>query len=163
MSKGILYIIAILLANLTAGYLITSFGITFALGTLFFGVIFTLRDMMHIELGRKKTYLFIGLAVLVSALFSFIGTFDPRILLASISALLLSETLDTEIFHTLRDRSFWIRVLSSNIVSIIIDTVLFTLIAFYGIWSTPVLIAVILGDIIIKFTISALLLLVKRK
>lgn len=158
---GIGYIIAIAAANLTAGNILNVYGVSFALGTLFFGAIFTLRDMLHVSIGRKRTYIFIGLAALVSAVISLTGYIDVRIIVASIVSLIISESTDTEIFQRLKVRMIF-RILGSNIVSIVIDTILFTYLAFYNVWPIDQIYAVILGDVIIKFIVSFILALIYR-
>ena len=52
-----------------------------------------------------------------------------RIILASFIAIILSETADTEIYQKLLQRSWFQRVLGSNLVSIPLDSLLFNIIA----------------------------------
>ena len=64
-----------------------------------------------------------------------LATSGPRIFLASFLAIILAETADTEIYHKLRDRSWAVRVLSSNVVSVPLDSITFNVIAFAGIFA----------------------------
>lgn len=151
-----MYITLIYLANMTAGVIIaTSLGISLALGTLFFGFIFTLRDYIHSVYGKLYAIGVIITAAVVNLVLSLLGAFDIRILIASVIAFLTSELTDTEIYHRASKDKWYLRVLKSNIVSIPIDTVLFTTIAFAGIWDINTMISVIIGDIIVKFLTSA--------
>lgn len=162
MLTSLYYILAILLANIFATQIINFGGITFSIGTLFFGLVFTLRDYLHIQLGRHKTYYVIFLAVGINALFSLVGTFSLRVLLASALAMLISEVIDTEIFHKLKEKSFVLRVITSNSVSIITDTVLFLIIAFYGVFPNELLLSLLIGNIVIKY-ITSLVLIVRKQ
>lgn len=78
----------------------------------------------------------------------------PRVFIASILAILIAESTDTEIFHHFRDRSWLGRVLRSNAVSVPLDSLIFNCTAFLGIFS-PVLVAqIIFGEIVVKFAVS---------
>ena len=61
-----------------------------------------------------------------------------RIIVASLSAFVVSELLDITIFNKIKERMkrfLWFRVNISNIVSQFIDTTVFTFIAFYMVTS----------------------------
>jgi queuosine precursor transporter len=155
-----MYALFVVLANLTANTIIT-FGIQFALGTVFFGFVFTARDMLHTLVGKTHTYYtIIGVTVLNLGI-SLMGAFDIRILIASIIAFVVAESIDTEVFHRFFKDNYTKRVLASNMISIPVDTVLFTLVAFYGIWPMSLILSVIFGDMIIKFVTSAALIKLK--
>jgi uncharacterized PurR-regulated membrane protein YhhQ (DUF165 family) len=81
-----------------------------------------------------------------------------RVFLASFLAILFAESADTEIFQFYRDRSWIVRVIRSNTVSIPADSILFNLIAFAGsAYFPPIILAkVILGEIVAKFVVGAL-------
>ena len=79
-----------------------------------------------------------------------------RIILASFIAIVLSEAADTEIYHQLLHRSWLQRVTGSNLVSIPLDSLLFNLIAFMGVFEPAMLVAIIFGEIVTKFTTGAL-------
>ena len=64
---------------------------------------------------------------------------------------MLSETADTEIYQKLIKRSWMERVIGSNLVSIPLDSILFNIIAFYGVFAYGMLIAIIFGEIVAKF------------
>ncbi|MCS6840473.1 MAG: VUT family protein [Roseiflexus sp.] len=151
----ILYILAILAANLTADAILTVGVLQFALGTLFFGVIFTLRDLIHRQYNKAVVYATILAAVGVNILAAAASLASARIILASAIALLLSELTDTEVYHALRHRVWVIRVLSSNALSAPLDTMLFTMLAFYGVWSNDLIASVIIGDSLVKYAIAA--------
>ena len=68
----------------------------------------------------------------------------PRIALASVAAYLLSQRHDVWAFHFWKNRfpsekQLWIRNNLSTMVSQLIDSSVFVLVAFYGVYDTPVL------------------------
>ncbi|HNX05872.1 MAG TPA: VUT family protein, partial [Opitutales bacterium] len=79
----------------------------------------------------------------------------PRVLVASFLAIILAETADTEIYHRLRERSWTVRVLRSNAVSIPMDSILFNCVAFAGLFSPMLLVQIIFGEVVVKFAVSA--------
>lgn len=151
MIWSIVYLTAVLTANYTAIWFIPFpvFGMV-AFGTLVFGATFTARDYVH-KLGRRYVYTMIAIAALASAVLSLTGPVDWRIILASVTAIILAETADTEIFAALIKRSWLLRVAGSNAVSIPLDSVLFNLIAFAGVFAIPMLVSIIFGEIVVKF------------
>jgi uncharacterized PurR-regulated membrane protein YhhQ (DUF165 family) len=150
----VLYILAILAANLTAETILTVGFLQFALGTLFFGAIFTLRDMIHQRYDKMVVYATILAAMGVNIVAAAAAMMPFRIIVASALALVLSELTDTEVYHALRHRVWIIRVLSSNALSVPLDTTLFTLLAFYGVWTNDLIASVIVGDSLVKYAIA---------
>ncbi len=153
------YVLAVLLANLTLNHFITlpgGFGLL-SVGTLFFGAVFTLRDRLHV-FGLKSVYLAIALALLVNFTAGwFLMSEEPnrmRFLTASFIAILVSELTDTVIFQKMMQRTWLTRALTSNAVSIPLDTILFTLLAFYGIMSWNEMAQIVYADLIFKAVIA---------
>ena len=146
-----IYIIAVLIANYTATWFIPLpiFGMV-SVGTLVFGITFTQRDRVH-KYGRKSVYLMIFIAAIGMVLESLFLGVEWRIVIASFIAIVLSETADTEIYQKLIKRSWMERVIGSNLVSIPLDSILFNIIAFYGVFAYGMLVAIIFGEIVAKF------------
>ena len=151
-----IYIIAVLVANYTATWFIPLplFGML-SVGTLVFGVTFTQRDRVH-RFGRKAVYLMIFIAAAGMVLESLFLGVEWRIIMASFIAIVLSETADTEVYQRLLRRSWIQRVIGSNIVSIPLDSLLFNLLAFAGVFQPAMLAAIIFGEIVTKFATGAL-------
>jgi uncharacterized PurR-regulated membrane protein YhhQ (DUF165 family) len=151
-----IYIIAVLAANYTATWFIPLpiFGMV-SVGTLIFGITFTQRDRVH-RYGRKAVYIMIMLAAVGMVLESLLLEVPWRIIMASFIAIVLSEAADTEIYHQLLHRSWLQRVAGSNLVSIPLDSLLFNLIAFMGVFEPAMLVAIIFGEIVTKFTTGVL-------
>jgi uncharacterized PurR-regulated membrane protein YhhQ (DUF165 family) len=157
-----IYITCILLAQYTAEWFIPFpvFGLL-STGTVVFGATFTARDYVH-KLGRRKVYIMIAIAAAASLVMVSILDVPLRIIIASITAIVLAETADTEIYHKLLNKSWFRRVVSSNAISVPLDTMLFTFIAFLGVFPAIVLVEIIYADIIIKYTVG-LIIAIRRK
>ncbi len=159
----LIYVASIVCANYTATWFLPIS--TFAwvsVGTLIFGITFTQRDRIH-SLGRKKVYLIIILTAIINALFSFIWEIPTRILIASFCSIIISEITDTEVYQTFINRHWFSRVARSNAVSIPLDSAFFNLLAFYNVYSTAILLGLILGEIIVKGVVSLIYAVVIKK
>ena len=151
-----LYCLAVFVANLTAAVFIPLplFGIV-AVGTLFFGATFTLRDYAHGH-GRPFVYKMIVAAALVNVVGAMLTDTPLRIVAASFLSIIIAETADTEVYHRLRERAWMVRVMGSNAVSIPLDTLLFTTVAFAGVLPWADFVALCWGDTLTKFMIGFL-------
>src|SRR5512147_2454989 len=98
MINAIVYIAATLAANYTATWFIhfPFFG-QVSVATFIFGITFTARDRVHSKLGRKNVYIMIAVAALLNLLVTVLGGVEWRIVAASLIAIVLAETADTEI------------------------------------------------------------------
>jgi queuosine precursor transporter len=145
--------------------------------TLVFSVTFLMTDIVNEKFGRKETQkmiliafitqiavtFFIYLAIsLPSApfwngqeFFSQVLGFAPRVILASWLAFLISENIDAYIFSFFKKltkgKHLWMRNVFSSIPSMIIDTIIFVTIAFYGIQP---LLPLIIGVTAIKWLVG---------
>jgi uncharacterized PurR-regulated membrane protein YhhQ (DUF165 family) len=150
-----IYILAVLIANYTATWFIPLpiFGMV-SVGTLVFGITFTQRDRVH-RYGRKPVYLMIFIAAVGMVFESLFLGVEWRIIMASFIAIVISETADTEVYHKLLNRSWFQRVIGSNLISIPLDSLLFNVIAFAGVFEPRMLVAIIFGEIVAKFSTGA--------
>lgn len=123
-----LYLVSIVAANfVTAAFQPLHVGLFIVpMGTLLIGATFIFRDLVQNKYGRLKTYIFIGIALVLSALFSgFHG--DPlNIVAASAISFILSESSDTEIYSRLHVSMAW-RVFYSGLVGGTFDSVVFVI------------------------------------
>ena len=174
------YIGVQILSDITSLKIVVLAGLVFDAGTLVYPVTFTLRDLVHRSLGMSAARVLIvtaaALNLLMAGLFWLVGqlpadvsTGDPRafaallspvwrIVLASIVAEVLSEFLDTEVYHRwvlrIGTRHAWSRVVVSNAISIPVDSVLFVLLAFAGRFDAPVIVAIITSNILLKYVVT---------
>lgn len=124
-----LYLISIVIANVaTAALMPLEFGIfIIPVGTLFAGATFIFRDLVQNKYGRKKTYMFIVIALVLSATVSFILGDTLAIVAASALAFIIAESADTEIYSRLKVSFVW-RVFYSGIVGGILDSAVFVIV-----------------------------------
>lgn len=153
------YVVAQAVADVAATKFVEMWGIVLPAGSIMFAFTFTLRDLVHKRLGRdwaraaivfsavanivQAVYLswmanmqapvFYGLADAWSAIFAIV----PSITIASITAEVISELIDTEVYHIwyaklIDERRWpqWTSVLVSNAVSLPIDSFIFGTLAF---------------------------------
>ena len=137
-------------------------------GTITFGITFTIRDLAHqasvrAGLGRRPVFVMIGIAALVNVAVAMATNTPARFLVASFLAILISEGIDTEIYHRLRTRSWLVRVLSSNAVSVPLDSSIFTIVAFYGVdgYDAITMLQIVQADLIFKFFVGTILAFIK--
>jgi queuosine precursor transporter len=73
----------------------------------------------------------------IGTAFDTIFSLSIRIALASLVAFIVSEYLDVLVFFRFRQdmRTFWIASFVSNLISQFLDTTIFMIIAFYGVFS----------------------------
>ena len=173
---------AIVFANIAAGVkLINFFGFIVPAGTIAYSVTFPITDIVDELYGKRKAVYIVwaGLAAeLVMLLLIALDYIQPplepsqqqlyervfspqlRIVLGSIVAYLISQHHDVWAFWKWREvtkgRHLWIRNNASTMVSQLIDTSIFTTIAFYGVVPLPDLANMALSMWLFKVLIAAL-------
>jgi len=125
----ILYLAAIISANvITAKFAPLELGVfIIPYGSFLIGVTFILRDFVQNRYGKKKTYMLILLALILSAVSSYLLGDTLWIVFASMMSFLVSESFDTEIFSRMK-ASFLKRVLYSGTIGGILDSAIFVII-----------------------------------
>jgi queuosine precursor transporter len=124
-----LYLFSIVTANVvTAAFAPFQLGLfIIPMGTFLIGATFIFRDLVQNKYGRKKTYLFIATALILSGIVSFLLGDTLIIVLASALSFAIAETADTEIYTRLNLPMSW-RVFYSGIVGGLLDSVIFVII-----------------------------------
>ncbi|MCR1834021.1 VUT family protein [Oceanobacillus caeni] len=154
-----LYLISIVTANvITAAIMPLEIGIfIIPMGTFLIGATFIFRDLVQNKYGRKKTYLFILTALILSGAVSSLLGDTLMIVAASALSFIISETADTEIYTRLKLPIAW-RVFYSGIVGGLLDSVVFVIVGLSPIgagfipWEAVP--AAILGQVIAKTVIQ---------
>jgi len=146
-------------------------------GTVIYPLTFTLRDFVHKTLGKKNARVVVVLAgavnVVMVLLFMLVGKMSPdpswpfqtayeqillpiwRITAASIISQILSELLDTEIFSwAYKKINDLAAVFLSNTASLVVDSFLFSFLAFAGNLPMQVVLQIVFTNIIVKFVMS---------
>jgi len=154
MIQILLYIGFIILADvLAANWIIPiGFGLAVPAGVFAIAPIFTLRDSLHRKYGAKKVTYLIFIASAISYILSIIfgNEMLGKVTIASVIAFLVSENVDTLIYHIFRKESWMRRVIASNSVSAFLDSFIFIGLAFGLIWG------LILGQYIVKMLIAGI-------
>ncbi len=172
-----------ILANIQVTKTIEIIGLTATLGNSLYASTFLATDILNEKYGKKeaKKAVWLGfsaLLVMVIAMqfgLQFIpgesdfahGSLEtifglvPQIAFASMIAYLASQHIDVLIFSALRkifpkDSQFWIRNNGSTLLSQLLDTLIFTSIAFYGLFPFDVWIQIFISTYILKFIVSIL-------
>ncbi|MGD2012649.1 MAG: queuosine precursor transporter [Desulfobacterales bacterium] len=151
-------------------------------GTFIYPLTFTIRDLIHKRLGKSAARTVIMLAAGVNLFMAVFFHFtawlpqDPswgltqefsailgpvwRIVIASIVAEVFSELLDTEIYHLWQSRITkryqWLRVISSNAVSIPVDSLIFCWLAFGFVLPHQVVWSIFFANVIVKGAVTIL-------
>lgn len=146
-------------------------------GTVIYPFTFTLRDFVHKTWGKRQARFIVILAaslnVVMVLLFWLIGKMQPdptwpyqeayntilmpvwRITAGSIIAQVISELIDTEIFSVVYKKlGDMLGVLFSNAVSLVLDSVIFSVIAFLGVLPWDTVLQIIISNILIKLVIT---------
>lgn len=84
-----------------------------------------------------------------------------RIIIGSLAAFLIGQLVDAFFFHKLKTmtghKHLWLRSTGSTLISQLIDSVVVLYIAFAGVYSHDILIAIAVTNYIYKFTVAVLL------
>ena len=175
-----IYIAAQLLSDIASLKITSIAGFSIDAGTFIYPLTFTIRDLVHKRLGkqvaRKIIILAAGINLFMALFFQFTAWLpqDPswglgrefaavlgpvwRIVIASIVAEVISELLDTEIYHLWQSRITekyqWMRVLSSNAVSIPVDSLIFCWGAFGFLLPHDVVWSIFWANVIVKGAVT---------
>lgn len=171
------------LANLQVIKTIEIFGMTATLGNAMYGTAFLVTDILNEKYGKEeaKKAVWLGFLTLLSmtvimqmvllfkpheidmaqGALSTIFSFLPQIALGSLAAYLASQFLDVYIFQFLKrkfpkDNQFWIRNNGSTVISQFIDTLVFTGIAFAGVFPFNEWIQIFITTYLLKFFVAIL-------
>lgn len=176
------YIAAQMLADIASLKIGLVFGFAVDMGTFVYPITFTLRDLVHKRLGKRAARTVIvtaGAMNVFMALYLFWtasvpgdpgwGLFEEfrailspvgRIVAASIAAEVVSELLDTEVYHwfvtRITAKKQWLRVLVSNAASVPVDNLIFAIGAFAFSVSWAVVLEIFLFNLAVKFLVTLL-------
>ncbi len=152
------YIAAQMLSDVASLRIVVIAGFSVDAGTLVYPLTFTLRDLVH-KVGGKRTARALILAaafinLVMAGLFWLVARLPPdaqvgpqsefgavlapvwRIVIASVIAEVAAELTDGEVYQAwvnrFGQRLQWMRVLTSNLVSVPLDSALFCALAFIG-------------------------------
>jgi uncharacterized integral membrane protein (TIGR00697 family) len=170
------YIAAQMLSDIGSLKIASIAGFSVDAGTFVYPLTFTIRDLIHKQLGKTAARAVIIVAAVINLLM--VGFFefaawlpqDPswglgkefatilgpvwRIVIASIVAEVISELIDTEAYHLwvsrITHKYQWARVLFSNAISIPVDSLIFCWGAFGFALPASVVWSIFLANVIVK-------------
>ena len=174
--------VAIIIANIQVMITVEIFGLVTALGNVTYSSIFLVTDIInenHTKSEAQKAvwigfFALIATMIIMQITLQFVphesdtnypylfGLFEvfPRIVLASVVAYLISQSHDVWFFAKLKKRHkgkyLWLRNNLSTFTSQLLDNMIFTLIAFVGVFSWIIIGQIFLTSIILKFIVAAL-------
>jgi uncharacterized integral membrane protein (TIGR00697 family) len=171
---------SIILANIQVMKTIQIFGLVTAEGNIVYSSIFFVSDILNEVYGKNEARkaVYVGFFVLVmttvimqvtlmfipdssdtmaphlAAIFGFM----PRIALASLAAYICSQMYDVWMYAFIKKyhgrKLLWLRSNVSVIFSQLIDNTIFTLIAFYGIFSWDIILQIYVTSLMLKIIVS---------
>ncbi len=176
------YIGAQMLADIASLKIGVVWGLAVDMGTFVYPITFTLRDLAHKTIGKRPTQQLIWMAAAINLFAAgylwwvagvtgdpswgltsewgaiFNGSLLWRIVIASIVAEVVSELVDTEVYHwfvtRVTHRHQWGRVLTSNSVSVPVDNLIFAVGAFGGLLPWDVVWQIFLFNLLLKYAVT---------
>ena len=174
--------LAAVVANIQVVKLIELFGIAATLGNIVYASSFLVTDILSENYGKKEAQraVYIGLfslvamTVLMNLALTFVPAADdfaqqslvtifgfmPRIAGASLVAYFFSQSHDVWAYNFWRNRFpslkfLWLRNNASTMISQFIDTTVFTLLAFWGVFPSAVLVEIFWTTYLLKWIVGA--------
>ena len=167
-----------IIANIESVKLITLFGIETSLGNILYGSTFLATDIINVKYGEKeakKTIVVGFVSMMIMTLFmtlcllyspsindfsqsslKTIFTINIRVSIASIIAFSISQLIDARLFQILHKKynKLWLSNNASTMICQIVDTIIFSIITYYGLVSNNSLFQIIVSMYLFKFIIA---------
>ncbi|MDC7123974.1 MAG: queuosine precursor transporter [Spirochaetales bacterium] len=174
--------ISVIAANIQVVKTVEIFGFIATLGNIVYATSFLVTDILNENYGKKEAskavwmgfFSLISMTVLMQLALLFIPDESdftqsslktifglmPRIAIGSLTAYLISQTHDVWAYNRIKakwpEKKFiWLRNNASTMVSQLLDSIVFTFIAFFGQFEFPVLIEIALTTYIFKWIVAA--------
>ena len=175
--------ISVILANIQVLKTVELFGVTNTLGNIVYATSFLVTDILSENYSKKDAFkavmigfmslIFMTLIMQLAIIFKpsaddfaqgslqTIFGIMPRIALASLTAFLLSEFHDIWAYNFWKRKftgrkNIWIRNNASTVVSQLIDSTVFTSIAFLGVFPKEIFLQILVTTCVLKWIVAAL-------
>ncbi len=175
--------VSVIVANSQVAKTVELFGITATLGNIVYASSFLVTDILNENYGKREAARAVGIGfftlILFTVLMNLAILFDPapsdfihesmatifgflpRVAAASLIAYAVSQLHDVWAYNLWKARKpgkghIWLRNNLSTMVSQLIDSLIFTLIAFFGVFPRDVLIEIFLTTYILKWLVAVL-------
>ncbi len=178
----LMIIMNIILANIQVIKTVEMLGFVATLGNILYGSIFFATDILSECYGKKsaKKGVWMGFfAIIVTTIVMYltlffvphesdfihphleaIFSFLPRIVFASLVAYIISQNHDIWLFHLIKKKTkgryLWFRNTFSTMTSQLIDSIIFTIIAFYGVFSFDIWFQILITTYVFKLLVAVL-------
>jgi uncharacterized integral membrane protein (TIGR00697 family) len=172
--------IAVILANIQVLKTIEVFGLVTALGNVIYSSIFLVTDILNENHSKKDAQkaVWIGFFVLISVTIIMQITLNfvpdvsdkysphitkifsifPKVVIASLTAYIISQSHDVWFFAKLKKRDkgnrLWLRNNLSTIISQTIDNLIFTAIVFVGEYPFDIIVQIFVTSLILKISVA---------
>ena len=170
--------IATVVANIQTVKLVDLFGIEAALGTILYGSTFLATDILNLKYGKKTArksivvgfYSMIIMTVFMMICLKYapsandfaqesletIFTVNIRITIASLIAFGVSQFVDTILFEKLQKKfnKLWLSNNVSTMICQLIDTIIFSLITYYGLLDFSIIIEIMISMYVFKVVVA---------
>ncbi|ARI77305.1 queuosine precursor transporter [Halobacillus mangrovi] len=171
------------IANVQVVKTVELFGLNATLGNILYGTAFLATDILNEKYGKKDAQkaVWMGFTTLIvltilmqmailftpgendiaQSAFTTIFGVGARIAIGSLVAYIISQYFDVWLYARLKgmfsgSRTLWVRNNGSTMISQLLDSAIFCVIAFYGIYPIEVWLEIFLTTYIIKFIVAAL-------
>ena len=174
--------LSVVVANIQVTKTINLFGLEATLGNIVYASGFLVTDILSEAYGKKSSQRAVNIgffsllamtclmqiallfipssADIASGALNTIFSFMPRLALGSLAAYYISNFCDINIFEILRNKTkgkyLWIRNCGSTMLSQLIDSAIFTSIAFLGMFEMSVWWQILLSTYLLKFLVALL-------
>lgn len=174
--------LSVMMANVQVIKLVDLFGIGATLGNIVYATGFLVTDILSENHGKKEAtqavwigfFSLLAMTLIMTLALKFTPSADdfaqpaletiftvmPRLAFASMVAYLLSQGHDVWAFHFWKKRTqgkwLWLRNNASTMISQLLDSVVFTTLAFYDTVSTNVFWQLVISTYVLKFVVAAL-------
>ena len=170
---------ATILTNIEVIKCVDIFGVALTLGNVTYGTTFLVTDILGEKYGGKEARKAVYIGLFAMIVFTILMQLDllytpneadfandamntlfsltPRLCFASLIAYFISNILDTYIFEFLKkyNKYLWLRNNLSTMTSQLVDSVIFIVIAFYGVFSNDMFVELLFTTYFSKVLIAA--------
>lgn len=173
-----------LLGNIAVCKCVDIFGVSTTAGNVLYASTFLVTDILSEKYGKKEASKAVAYSFTIMVLWM-LGTqmimlFEPngndyingslqvvfslvpRITIASLLGFLVSQNLDVQLYHGIWNKTgnnrnmLWLRNNGSTLVSQAVDTVIFTFVAFWGVYPTGVFMSILVTTYLFKAVVAIL-------
>lgn len=174
--------ISIFLASVELIVLIKLFGLHSSLGNIPYASAFFVTDILSEKYGENEAKKAIWIGFFTNIVITFMINFAllfkpeeiglqafnnlksifglfPRFMIAGLISYLISQNLDVQLYKFLKLKfpdKLWVRNNGSTMISQLVDNILFTLLAFTGIYSFEIIWEIFLSTYILKWIVAAM-------